>query len=194
MTQATFAAFYARHYLLILKVAQQRLNQPADAEDVASEVFQRAWAHHDGGGDLNLRWVYVTLRNVVGNEYRRRDRAAVPVAEIVGGHADSARGAPEPDTDDAVDIRRGLATLSDSDREVLYMAYWEDLSGTEIAEILGCSRTAVTTRLMRAKSRLRKVLTAQAARPVRPARPRTTTMRRGGPWGSSNATSAPPDQ
>ena len=71
MTQAVFAAFYARHYLLILKVAQQRLNQPADAEDVASEVFQRAWAHHDGGGDLNLRWVYVTLQ-------RRRER--VPAA------------------------------------------------------------------------------------------------------------------
>lgn len=85
-----FAHFYARHYRLVLTVAQQRLSGVADAEDVAAETFRITWAHHQSGGDLSLPWVYKVLRNIIGNEYQRVARST----ELFTGSVGSAAIAP----------------------------------------------------------------------------------------------------
>lgn len=72
MAVETFVDSYKRYYRLVLTVAQQRLVGHGGAEDVTAEVFRIVWSHHQGGGELSLPWVYQTLRNVVGNEYRLR--------------------------------------------------------------------------------------------------------------------------
>jgi len=43
-------------------------------------------------------------------------------------------------------------------RIVLYMFYYEDMSVRRIAEVLGESESAVTTRLSRARTQLKKLL------------------------------------
>ena len=146
-----FVAFYDRHYRLVLTVAQQRLGGLSDAEDVTAEVFRIAWAHYQESGEITLPWVYQALRNVIGSEYRRRSRAPIMLDDlreldwIVAEH-----GAPH----DGITMRRELAGLEEADREVLFMTYWEDLSTKEVAEILGCSTSAVRVRLFRARRRL----------------------------------------
>lgn len=159
MAIESFSAFYARHYRLILTVAQQRLPSFADAEDVTAEVFRIAWAHHRGGGELTLPWTYRVLRNVIGNEYRRtaRKNSFAQVAAPLLEHA-----LAEPSAD-ALAIRHLLQRLPMQDREVLYLAYWEDLTGSEIAAILGCSAVAVRVRLMRARKKLKAMLEPTAA-------------------------------
>jgi RNA polymerase sigma-70 factor (ECF subfamily) len=56
-----------------------------------------------------------------------------------------------------------MEELSSSDRELIRMAYWEDLSRDEIAEILGCSAVTVRVRLLRARNRLDALLKAKRA-------------------------------
>ncbi|MFF2276266.1 RNA polymerase sigma factor [Agromyces sp. NPDC058126] len=149
-----FTAFYRRYYRLILTVAQQRLPSMSDAEDVTGEVFRIAWKHHSDGNDLALPWLYQVLRNVIGNEYRRTTRAnqfsqrfgPMAIVSIV------------EENDDAIELRRAIQVLPDADRELIYMTYWEDLTGQEIAAILGCSPVTVRVRLMRARNRLKAVL------------------------------------
>jgi RNA polymerase sigma-70 factor (ECF subfamily) len=41
------------------------------------------------------------------------------------------------------------------------MAYWEELTREEMAEVLGCSLTAVKVRLLRARERLKTLLASQ---------------------------------
>lgn len=150
-----FPAFYQRYYRLILTVAEQRLRGHTDAEDVTAEVFRIAWTHVSVGNELSLAWVYQVLRNVIGTEYRRVGRAnrfledagALLLANVV-----------ESSPDDALEVRAAMSSLPDGDRELLYMAYWEDLTGVEIAEILGCGHGAVRVRLSRAKKRLHAAL------------------------------------
>lgn len=151
-----FPDFYRKHYRLILTVAQQRLGTTADAEDVTAEVFRVAWVRHDDGAPLTLPWLYTTLRNLIGNEYRRQGRLGSFVSDagpILTG--DDSFG---PATDDAIEVRRALRRLSNADRELLYMAYWEELSRAEIASILGISAIAVRIRLMRAREQFRQLL------------------------------------
>lgn len=179
----TFRDFYYRHYRLLLSVAEQRLGSRADAEDATAEVFRIAWTRcqdgESGGRDgvLSLPWAYQTLRNVIGNEYRRRDRASRLVQEagpILAEEGTSARdGARLPGTghhthgpgqEDAAVVRHCLRELAEADREALYMAYWEDLSRQEIADVLGCSAVAVRVRLHRARKKMAELLeTAGAA-------------------------------
>jgi len=154
-----FAAFYREHYSLVLATVSRRLSDSATAQDVASEVFRVAWAHHLGGGELTLAWLYTVARNVVGNEYRRRSRAAALV-EKAESQAYEARSSMD---DEASDTRKAMMRLKDSDREILFMAYWEDLSGAEIASILDCKLPTVWVRLNRARNALKRELGGTAA-------------------------------
>lgn len=73
---ADFEGFFRGYHSVILAAAFNRLNDLGAAEDVAAEVFAVAWRRRNDFPDapLTLPWLYATLRNVVGNELRRRKR------------------------------------------------------------------------------------------------------------------------
>lgn len=155
MSTDSFAALYARYYRLILTVAEQRMSGISEAQDVVSEVFRIAWSRDMQGEEVTLPWLYQTLRNIIGNEYRRAARAE---AFTQGAGPVLVEDILDPADDDALTIRRALRTLDEGDRELIYMAYWEDLTREEIAEILGCRVGAVRQRLRRARKRLEDAL------------------------------------
>lgn len=149
---ARFSALYSAHYSLILATCYRRLGNRAAAEDVAQEVFRIAWQRYPEE-DLSLAWLYATARNVIGNEYRRTAKAGaaqrfLELSEIVGDSADEA------------EVRAALRELRPEDRELMYMAYWEDLGAQEIARLLDIKAGAVWVRLTRARAKLRDLLTA----------------------------------
>jgi len=154
-----FAAFYRANYSVILATVTRRLSDHATAEDVTSEVFRVAWAHHSGGETLTLPWLYTVARNVVGNEYRRSARSAALTArtEDLDGVA-HATTADVTEDDGARDTRRAMMRLKEADREILFMAYWEDLSGAEIGAILDLKLPTVWVRLNRARAALKQQL------------------------------------
>ena len=55
-------------------------------------------------------------------------------------------------------VLRALATLSDTDQELLRLRAWEELSSAQIAVVLGIRPTAVDMRLSRARRRLEQAL------------------------------------
>jgi RNA polymerase sigma factor (sigma-70 family) len=152
---AWFADFYRAHYSLILTTCERRLSDRGAAEDATAEVFRLAWERGKAGQELTLPWLYVVARNLVGREYRRTRRTgmrfAEPASTSAGGSASSDR---------ALEVRSALAKLRPAERELLFMAYWEDLSPTEMAEILGCSVPTLWVRLNRARAALRRRLGA----------------------------------
>ena len=155
MDTGRFEEFYRRYRRLIVTVAHQRLGALADAEDAASEVFRVAAARYAQGEELTLPWLYQTLRNVVGHEYRRRERATALTNKAAAMTFDETLAEA---SDDNVTIRLAMRSLPEAEKELLYMAYWEDLTGPEIAEILNCSPVAARIRLVRARRHLREVL------------------------------------
>ncbi len=57
-------------------------------------------------------------------------------------------------------VLEAISKLRPADQEVLRLTLWEESSPTEIAVVLGISRTAVDQRYARAKRRLAKVLSS----------------------------------
>ena len=61
---------------------------------------------------------------------------------------------------EAVVIARALAALSPSDRELLLLAGWEELTPAQIAQLLNRPAALVSRRLYRARRRFAAALTA----------------------------------
>ena len=56
--------------------------------------------------------------------------------------------------EEVLDVSKAFSQLSDSDTELLRLVYWENLSRSEIAEVLGLSVNAVNVRYHRALERV----------------------------------------
>jgi RNA polymerase sigma-70 factor (ECF subfamily) len=151
--ESLFQDLFSSYYGIVLVTCRRRLGSLHDAEDATVEVFRIAWLKLREGRVLSLPWLYQTARNVVGNEYRRERRHKTLLRRAQSEAPDLSL---EPDT--SMDLKRALGRLKKSDRELLFMAYWEDLGSQEIAAILRVKEPTVRMRLSRAKALLRKQL------------------------------------
>lgn len=152
-----FTDLYRRHHRAVWAYAVRRLPTPADAADVAAEVFAVAWRRRDEvpPEPETLLWLYGTARWVVANATRaagRRDRLA--------GRLASLRDAREPGIlpEGHPEVLAALDRLGPNEREAIRLAVWEDLAVRDIARVLGCSPNAVSLRLARARRRLGREL------------------------------------
>ncbi len=148
-----FRAVFEEHYSLILVTCRRRLSDAEAAEDAAAEVFRIAWQKMSAGKTaVDLPWLYRTARNVVGNEYRRRTRSQALVEKA--GLAASIVGHDAPDGEQQ-EVRDALSRIKKADRELLFMAYWEELSVAEMASILRVREQTLRMRLTRARQAVR---------------------------------------
>ena len=107
-----------------------------------------------------LPWLYTVARKTLANHYRQRARqgAERPLTEVVGE-------VPLP-SDPILSLAFGR--LAETDREVLRLIAWEQLTLRQAAVVLDCSAVACRVRLHRAKRRLAvhlKQLEAASAAP-----------------------------
>lgn len=123
------------------------------AEELAADVFRIAWQKWDGRTRTEIAWLFAVARNVIGNAYRGRDRrrALQQRLEILSAGRDTTAA------DNAL-VESALLTLREKDRDVLKLAYWDELTISEIAQVLQCSQSAAKVRLHRAREAFRTLL------------------------------------
>ncbi|MEO5535263.1 MAG: RNA polymerase sigma factor [Pseudolysinimonas sp.] len=156
---ARFTAFYRQHYSLIVSTCFRRLSDFSAAEDATAEVFRIAWDQFKGGDAPSVAWLYGVARNVVGNEYRRSKRSRALRDRLEGEALVTSTQINAP-------VLEAMSRLKSADREILFMSYWEDLAGDEIAAILTISAAAVWVRLSRARDALRRQLESTELAPA----------------------------
>ncbi len=72
---AAFDALFKRNYRVLLRFIYFRVNDRELAEDLTGDTFRIAWEKHRAGVQITTPpWLFAAARNVIGNEYRRRDR------------------------------------------------------------------------------------------------------------------------
>ena len=150
MNAQVFEDFYREHYGSILATAHLRLGDYADAQDITAEVFRVVWQRYQNGSSPALPSAYQTLRNLTGNEYRRRRRGRSLVEKLTAVTDHRA----EEDIPADIDVIRVIGQLNEADRELLYLAYWADIELKDIAEILGIGASALRMRLKRLRGQL----------------------------------------
>ena len=138
---------------------------PAAAEDLAQETLLEAWrnAHKLRDPSGAERWLAAIARNVCLRSARRRSRQPLSLHE--GAAWDEVDLDAELERAELLELLdRALALLPPETREALVQRYVDDAPHSEIAARLGVSEDAVSMRLARGKSVLRRMLAAELRR------------------------------
>jgi RNA polymerase sigma factor (sigma-70 family) len=138
-----------------------RIGAGADAEDVTSEVFERALRYRDSYDPLRgepVAWLIGIARHCIDDMLRNRLLVAAEVPDL-----------PDPADLEEQAIRRlslarEVARLEPSDRELIALRFGADLTARQIGELLGMTKNAVDVALHRALARLRARLGEEARR------------------------------
>ncbi len=159
-------AFFEAHYERILRYVQSMVHNAPEAEDLTQESFLRAYKEREplrGSGAL-VAWLYRIATHVALDKLRQRARRAPHEADVDMAEVDL------PDRD-GVSLEQGteqgemsacvqeyLADFPDNYRSVILLHDMEELTGSQIAELLDLPLATVKMRLHRARQRLQAAL------------------------------------
>jgi RNA polymerase sigma-70 factor, ECF subfamily len=156
---AAFEELHGRYRGPLLGLAVSRLRDRGRAEDAVQEAFASIWraavSYRPERGP-GAPWIYAVARNAITTRWRRRPE---PVAEPLD----------EPSLDPgpleqaeqswrSFVVHRAMQTLPEHQRELVELAYWGELSQSEIAERLQLPLGTVKTRTRAALKRLAEAL------------------------------------
>jgi RNA polymerase sigma-70 factor (ECF subfamily) len=157
-----FEQLYTRYGASVLRWAKHLAGPTLDAEDIAQEVFFRAYCQQASfrGNIHPCTWLYRIAANVVTGR-RNRERRKDKLASLLRRE----RPVPERTPQDVLerDQRRGqvyavLNNMRERDRTLLIAFGIEGLSGREIADLFGMKLSTVWTWLYRARLDFRRRL------------------------------------
>lgn len=133
----------------VYRLALSMTGSPADAEDVCQTVFLKLLEKRPQlAPDKEKAWLLQVTANQCRSLWRRlRRRPTVPLEE-----------AQELAAPQAEPLLRRVMELPRKDQAVLYLHYYEGFSTREVGEMLRISRSAVTSRLLRARKKLKEEL------------------------------------
>ena len=153
MERTLFEHAAVRYQNMVYRIALHYFGNSQDAEDAVQEVFLRLYTAEKSfeSPEHLRRWlIRVTVnvcRDVLRSPWRRRRVSLEELPEE-----------PVFDQPEQAALYREVMALPEKYRTVLNLFYYEELSVKEIGELLGLRTSAVTTRLHRARARLKEQL------------------------------------
>jgi len=157
--RGAFDELHGRYARAVLGLALRRIGDRGRAEDATQDAFVAIWRSartYDPTRGKGAPWLYAVARNAITDGLRRTPE---PVAEPVDGPG------REPDPADEAEaswtawrVHRALEVLPEHERPVIELAYWSDLSQSEIARKLAIPLGTVKTRTRTALARLADAL------------------------------------
>jgi RNA polymerase sigma-70 factor (ECF subfamily) len=155
MKEQEFQQLYREHSPRLAAFLARRVD-PGDVEDLAAEVIEIAWRKRSSASaEAYLGWLFGIAANVVAN-FRRKHKRRSAIERLLLP-AESAPSAEQIALTDG-DLANAWAQLSARDRQVLALAYIDEMPHGVIATSLGVSTNAVAIRLHRAKRKLEILL------------------------------------
>ena len=166
-----FEILVNRHQTSVLNLIYRFIGDRTQAKDLSQEVFIRVWqaAKTYKPEAKFTTWIYRVSTNVCFNELKSaRRKKWFQFLRLGDQHEESIEdtfidGSPSPEDlllakEQNRQISDALQSLPDNQRMALVLRRYDNLSYTEIAQIIGCSVSAVESLLVRAKRTLQKKL------------------------------------
>ena len=157
--QEAFTQIVETYQNPVYNLCYRMLGNPQAAEDAAQETFWRAYKNLDRYDNKRAfpTWLLSIAAHYCIDQQRRKRLPSIDLDEIIEYSAEDP--APKPEfvaikSEFSEDVQRQLAQLSEGDRAVLVLRYWHELSENEICETLNISKSAVKSRLHRARQHM----------------------------------------
>ena len=159
---AAYGVLVRRYHRRVIEVGYRALRDGALAEDLAQEVFLRAYRSL-GGFDEGRRFG-AWLMGIAANRVRDHIKSRVKRGEVSWDVVPPAGTGESTPLDQAearqllARVEAGVATMPEETREVLRLRFVLGLDYEEVAEVLGMPLGTVKSRISRARGALRDVL------------------------------------
>jgi RNA polymerase sigma-70 factor (ECF subfamily) len=159
--QAAFAQLYKASASRVYGLAQRITRRPVLAEDVVVETYAQAWrqaVQYDPGRSKVYTWLLTLCRSRAIDALRR-----VEPAEALNEQHELADTGPGPLdllqlTEKHSSVHRALATLDSRQRQLLALAFFRDMSHSELASYTGMPLGTVKTLVRSGIDQLRGLL------------------------------------
>ncbi len=160
-------ALYVRYQTPVYSLAMFMLKQPALAEEVTQDIFLNIWLK---AGSFNAErgqpkgWIMSVAHHKIVDLIRSRRRTIVntdPADYETLDLLPAAGASTEAQVEQTLErerIMRALATIPESQKEVIMLAYFEGFSQSEMAGRLDQPLGTIKTRVRLAMQKLRTVL------------------------------------
>lgn len=160
MRDDAFERLYAEHAQALYAFLSYRTGDRVLAEDLLADTFERALRarrRFDRRKASEKTWLYAIALNRLRDQIRRGSSESRAIERVaVAAMAGSPGGIEEVADRDLVS--RGLACLSEEEREAIALRFGADLTVPEIAKLTGERLSTVEGRVYRALRKLRDTL------------------------------------
>lgn len=160
--QHAFAVLFRRHAEKIFRAALRNGFSQVDAEDLVQQTFvQIHQARHDyrQNGSFSS-WMWTIANNLMRDNWRRNRsrRNAEQGLRQIKASREEMNWEPSGSTTPLFAIRKALEALSEAQRQVLVLHFFEELSFAEISRVMGVKEGAVKVRAHRGYRKLKELL------------------------------------
>ena len=162
---AALGILYDRHARLVYGLALKTLSNAQEAEDLTQDIFlnlTRSTSYDPQRASLRT-FLGILTRSRAIDRIRSRSTALSNLERLKTDYNSDTSQSPFDhvfQTEQSQEVKTALAQLSESEQQLLQMAYYEGLSQSEIAERLNVPLGTVKTRTRRSLLKLRQILTA----------------------------------
>ncbi len=155
-----FAELWSRYSPALCRLMRKQVRRSEDVNDLVQQTFlQLHRARNDFREGARLRpWLYTIALNLRREYWRRMARRRESPAELDERMLPTVEQADLVVKENAAALRKALSTLSDGQREVIELHWFEGFSFPEVAQIVGASLSAVKVRAHRGYKVLRAEL------------------------------------
>ena len=136
---------------MLLRIAVNRVQSLSEAEDIVQSVYVRLMTARPRfrNGEHERAWLIRTAVNLCKDYHKSAARRSfVPLDE------EAAAAFPE----ETIEVLDAVHRLPEKDRYAVYLYYYEQMPAKEIARVLGEREGTVTSRLYRARKKLKTLL------------------------------------
>lgn len=136
---------------MIYRIAYQNLRSSYDAEDIMQDVFLsllKSNAEFSDSAHIKAWLIKVTVNKCIDFKKSARNRTTVTLDEQSAHYDSEEQG-----------VMDEIFRLPEEERNIIYLYYYEGYTISEIAQILGKKQNTVSSKLQRARKKLKALLT-----------------------------------
>ena len=157
--RSAFELLYRRYARPVFGLALRRLGDRGRAEDAVQETFVSIWrsaSTYKPERGPGAPWLYGVARNAIVDRSRARSEPPAEAPDEASTDLGPDERAEQSWTQ--WQVHSALERLPEREREVVALAYWSDLSQSEVAARLGIPLGTVKTRTRAALMHLAEIL------------------------------------
>jgi len=168
-TKSDFTKLYKLFNKKILDFLSKKVSSREIAEDLTAEVFEKVFktlGDYQWQGISVSAWIYRIARNHLIDYYRKNnkfkdDKSFDDVVNIVESNLPTAETEIVRDEEDVI-LYKAIRELNEEDQYLIYYKFFEDMSNSQIAQIVEQTETNVGTRLHRIRKKMEKLISKKS--------------------------------